>query len=251
LLESKFIIIVFKKIIKFLLKLLFPDYCLICSSVLELDEDYICDICLQNISEGEYFCEKCGSPVFFCASRCNNCLENVIYYKRLIVFYLYSGTIKRILREIKYNPQTKLFENFEVVFNIFLSSSKVKDLEFVLNEVDFVLPVPIHKNRLQKRGYNQSVILSEIIRICFNKNYYDNLLIKCKDTEFFYSLNKDSRRKEIDNAFLITDLNFIKNKNILIVDDISTTGTTFNNISKLLLDSGARNVYVFCLAHGY
>ncbi len=216
-----------------------------------MDEKILCDVCIGNIHESEYFCKKCGTPVFFRMSKCNNCLENLIYYKKLIVFYLYSGTIKKILREIKYNPKTVLFENFEIFFDIFLSSSKVRDLEILLMNVDFILPVPIHENRRKLRGYNQSVILSEIIRICFNKNYYDNILVKKKDTKFFFSLNKDSRKKEIEGAFWISDISLVKDKNILIVDDISTTGATFNAISKLLLDSGAKNVYAFCLAHGY
>lgn len=216
-----------------------------------MNETDICDVCIGEISESKNFCERCGAPVFYKVSKCSNCLDNVIYYKRLIVFYLYSGTIKKILKEIKYNSKTRLFENFEIFFNIFLSSSRMKDLEFILNDVDFVLPVPIHRNRRIKRGYNQSIILSEVIRVCFNKDYYDDILIKNKDTQFFFSLNKNSRRMEIDGAFSISDLDFIKYKRILIVDDISTTGATFNTISKLLLDNGARCVYVFCLAHGY
>jgi len=120
LLESS--IIIFKKAIKFLLKILFPDYCLVCSSVLEMNEYYICDKCIEGISESEYFCEKCGAPVFFRVSKCNSCLDSLVYYKSLVVFYLYSETIKQILREMKYNPKSRLFENFEVVFNIFLSS---------------------------------------------------------------------------------------------------------------------------------
>ncbi len=239
-----------KKVFIFFVDIFFPNYCFSCNSVLELDEYKICEKCINLLKEPEFFCKKCGRPTDLEQDWCSDCKDKKIYYEKMFIGYYYSDTIKQLLKIVKYKPSEKIFVNFDIFYNLILSNSKIKKIESILEMIDFILPVPIHKEREKKRGYNQTVLFAEILRVCYSKEYRNDILLKKKNTNFFFSLNKISRELEIKNAFEIINKDYIKDKNILILDDISTTGTTINNISKILLDNGANSIFALCFAHG-
>ncbi|MDX5669594.1 ComF family protein, partial [Clostridioides difficile] len=112
---------------------------------------------------------------------------------------------------------------------------------------DYILFVPLHKKRLNKRGFNQEQ------KIAFNLSKIVNIpLLDCisrkKYTRMLYKLNKKERKEELKNVFVVKEnVKLINNKNILLIDDIFTTGLTTNEISKLLKLSGANKVFVLTL----
>jgi ComF family protein len=242
----------FLKKIKKILHIFFPDYCIVCKNILEHDEHKICDVCVGKISEIGNFCNKCGSPSILMQDWCINCGYKKVYYEKLFALYHYDDTIRFLLKQIKYRPSDKTFENLEFFYDFFNTESVVlEEFEKLVPNLDFMIPVPIHHLREQKRGYNQSLLFCDILSDIFALPVNDKIIKKTKNTHFFFNLGKKERAEALDDAFEILQKSkdLVRGKNILLVDDISTTGVTFNQISKILLEHGANTIFCFCVAH--
>ena len=119
------------------------------------------------------------------------------------------------------------------------------DLENI--KFDYILFVPLHKNRLRERGFNQAEKIANNLSSLIDIPVID-IIGRRHNTEKLYKLGKDDRIKELKNAFIIKDnMIDLKNKNILLIDDIFTTGSTVNEISKVLKISGVNKVFVSTL----
>ncbi|MCJ7657392.1 MAG: hypothetical protein MUO55_06415 [Candidatus Atribacteria bacterium] len=123
----------------------------------------------------------------------------------------------------------------------------LKNNEFE-NKFDLIIPVPLHKNDLKKRGFNQSVLLGKIIGDYFSIPIGESILIKKKIIPFQVNLSKKEREKNILKAFSVEKPEEINGKNILILDDVFTTGATVQECAKELVKSRANNIFVFTLA---
>ena len=118
---------------------------------------------------------------------------------------------------------------------------KYKDLENI--KFDYILFVPLHKKRMRKRGFNQAEKIAKSLSKLINIPVVNNIE-RIYNTERLYKLNKYEREKELKNVFVLKDSKHeLKNKNILLVDDIFTTGATVNEISKLLKLKNVNKVY--------
>ncbi|TET06759.1 MAG: ComF family protein, partial [Candidatus Atribacteria bacterium] len=115
-------------------------------------------------------------------------------------------------------------------------------------KVDLIIPVPLHKNDLKKRGFNQSVLLGKVIGDYFSVPVGEKVLIKKKSTPFQVNLSKKEREKNILRSFSVEKPEEIKGKNILILDDVFTTGSTVEECAKGLKEARAKNIYVLTLA---
>ncbi len=141
-------------------------------------------------------------------------------------------------------------------FNASLYSSKpLADLlietfnRYYVNEnFDVILPVPVHTRRLMARGFNQVTILSEKLAEATGIPLDRTSLVKTKNTEPQVRLSRAKRLLNLANAFQIKQQKTIVNKRVLVVDDVSTTGATINEVSKVLRKAGANYVGVIILA---
>jgi competence protein ComFC len=116
------------------------------------------------------------------------------------------------------------------------------DIESI--KFDYILFVPLHKKRLRKRGFNQSQKIAKYLGKVVGIAVVDAIGRK-KNTKRLYNLTKEERKKELKNVFIMKNIKQnLKNKNILLIDDIFTTGTTVNEISKILKLNGVNKVYV-------
>ena len=123
----------------------------------------------------------------------------------------------------------------------------LKNAEFK-KKVDLIIPVPLHKNDLIKRGFNQSVLLGKVIGDYFSIPVRERILIKKKLTPFQVNLPKKERGKNILRAFSVERPEEIKGKNILILDDVFTTGSTVEECAKELMKARTNNIFVITLA---
>ena len=115
--------------------------------------------------------------------------------------------------------------------------------------IDVVTCVPISKEKLKLRGYNQTEeILKEFVKHC-NISFSTTLLKRTKNTVTQTALTKTSRRENLKNAFEVTSIKEIKNKNVLVIDDVITTGSTLDAIAKTLKENGAKKVYGLTFCH--
>lgn len=164
------------------------------------------------------------------------------YFDELISVFKYEGIIREKILQYKFNDKAYMKNTFA---KIILKNKKVCGL---LEKYDIIIPVPIHKNRKAQRGYNQTQLITSKIAEYINIEPCNNVLIKNKNTIAQSKLNKQKRNENIKEAFNILNLEKIQGKNVLLFDDIYTTGSTANECSRVLKKAGAKTVGVLTIA---
>lgn len=183
-----------------------------------------CINCQKESVEGEthYFCKKIHSS------------------DKLIVFYLYKGSIRTLLLRTKYRDKA-----FKIVHELIEYAFRYKE-QFNLHEIttNFVITaIPPDENRFRKRGFNLSQIIAKNLSKKLNLEYKE-LLVKTVSSPSLTAFSKERRKQAVKNVFTIKNTKIPKS--ILLVDDIITTGSTLIEATKVLKKNGAKNVW--CLA---
>lgn len=205
------------------LNLFFPPVCGICG---KLDDNWLCDKCSCGIKN----------------KRKSLILEkNNKYYNELAFEFLYED-IRDLILEYKFKNKSYLSNTF---VKILLQDKILCDK---LKLYDIIIPVPMSKNKKANRGYNQTELISKKIAEKLNIEYQNKSLIKKKTNKTQSSLKEKQRFENVKNVFGIENENIIKNKNIIIFDDIVTTGATVNECAKVLKKVGAKNILVLAIA---
>ncbi len=188
-----------------------------------------CPICKKISQENSYICNEC-----YYSLRKKGRVKNIENYYYL---YYYNEEIKRLIADFKLKNRRELGKE--------IASLMRKPLQNLIaeKEIDMVLPVPISKEREKERGFNQ---VEELLKNC-NIDY--ERIRREKNTKHMYELlDGGSRKENIYNAFKNEKLN-IEGKNILIVDDIVTTGSTIREMVKEIKKIGSpKKIYIFSIA---
>ena len=171
----------------------------------------------------------------------NKISYNNMEFDEHIFFCKYEGTIREKILDYKFSNKAYLYRFFTEI----ITKSEKKYSFF--KKYDIITPVPIHKKRKLKRGYNQT----ELIARCIAKNYenlrYMDTLKRVKHTVSQSLLNKVAREQNIKNAYKINNVS-LEDKSVILFDDIYTTGATANECCKLLKKAGAKKVAVVTIA---
>ena len=169
-------------------------------------------------------------------SRCKFCENKNFYFDRAISCIEYCDKSKVLVLSLKYYGNTYMSRYIAQVMR--------DKLEFEQLSADYIIPVPLHKKRMRTRGFNQAEKIASYL-----SDYTKIPIIDCikrnRNTKRLYALNKFQREKELKNAFEVKDgSEKIKCKRVLLIDDIFTTGTTVNEISKKLKIYGVDEIIV-------
>ena len=148
-----------------------------------------------------------------------------------------------MIQEFKYSGRDYLGKNLGQILNNF-----IKEYNLPIEYMDFIIPVPLHNARLRQREFNQARILSEKIAMEFNKKLLPEVLMRTKATKTQTELSPEERQRNVKNSFSVIYPQLIKDKNLLLVDDVLTTGSTLNEAAKSLKTAGARTVLAMTLA---
>jgi competence protein ComFC len=177
---------------------------------------------------------------------CINCWSEIKFIKRQNIFnhatVEYNHTIQRLIHIFKYQSPWMLCDLFINWLSLIY--------EDIINGADIIIPVPIHKYKMMKRGYNQVAILAKKLAKKYNKPCLLNILTKSHSTISQSSLNKYERQTNVIGSFQINPkkVNKIKNKKILLIDDVITTGATLLECTKVLKQSGINEIQTLCIA---
>lgn len=203
---------------------IFPPVCAICG---ELNKEYLCEKCNDNLNKiSKVTVERCSNRNFI----------NHTYMFR------YKDLIREQLIEYKFNNKPYYYKTFA---KILINNKKMYD---ILKTYDIIIPVPLNNIRKKQRGYNQTeLIAKELVKNFKNLEYMD-ILIKTKNTVQQSTLNKQQRQKNLENVYKLRENTCINNKNILLFDDIYTTGTTANECAKILETLGKNKISVLSIA---
>lgn len=224
----------------------FPLFCLSCGTGLQgcLDISY-CQACLQNVRLIQApFCTTCGKPFKNNAGEnhlCGYCLKHGWHFTRARAVVFYQTPVAEAVKVFKYNGKMHGLETFAALTRQYY-------LHHPLPEPDLILPVPLHPKRLRKRGFNQALVLGRKLFSKSKERIDPHVLERHQWTCAQTGLSGAERRRNVKNAFRIKNPEKIKNKKILLVDDVFTTGATVNECARILLQSKASDVEVFTFA---
>lgn len=202
----------------------FPPICGMCG---EINENYICNNCYENIKK----IKKCVINEY----------NNRNFSKHLYIFR-YEGIIRNKIIEYKFEDKGYLYKMFA---KIILSDKKTYNF---IKRYDVIIPVPISKKRKKKRGYNQSELVANELAQKLNQDIWTDIIIKKKDNKPQSELNKLERIKNVEDIYEINKPIEVKNKKVLLLDDIYTTGSTVNEIARKLKQNQTQEIGVITLA---
>lgn len=219
---------------------LFPPTCLLCGNPGHQSRD-LCHACHNSLPYNHYCCYRCGEILETKNTTpylCGKCHKQPPAYDETHAPFLYQGSIRHLIYHFKFNAR---YENARL-----LGSLLAEYLSESAEMPDCIIPVPLHPLRYRERGFNQSI---EIARTVSRKLEIPLDLSSCRrdrNTEHQTNLPAKDRIKNMKNAFSMNK--FISARHIAILDDVMTTGTTVNELAKILAKAGVQRIDVWTCA---
>lgn len=228
-----------KNYVDYSLDLIFPKECVGCG----IEGYWICFDCQKEIIEiKSFYCPNC-QKLTPNGEFCRLCRKNYKLSGIIIAGHYKFGPLREAIHSYKYDG---IFE-LEIFFKPLLISRLKNNLP---QGEKIIIPIPLHHKKEMKRGFNQAERLAKIIAQKFKLPLKTKILKRIKETEAQMSLKKKERKENIAGAFKVITSDKIKNKTILLVDDVATTGLTLNEAAKVLITAGAKKVWGVVIAQG-
>lgn len=226
-------------ILRSLIQFLYPAQCRHCEENLDpADGHYICKSCWEDVKFiEEPFCQTCGYPLNPLTSlpekvfSCDNCPDDVKFRKARAIAY-YKSAVGTAITLLKDQDKTIMADPLaDLMFN---SMSGLLDVQ----DYDYIIPVPIHKKKMRKRGYNQMELIGRRLSTKTGIPLELRCLVKSVNTPPQRGLDAKDRQKNIKDSFEVSDRSKIEGKRILLIDDVMTTGATVSECARVLLKDG-------------
>jgi len=209
-----------------LFNLFYPNICTCCDKVLLDQEEVICLSCrfdLPLVDNGDY----------------KTNLTNKVFYGRVpveraasLLFYHEKGKTKQLISALKYKADQKI----GTFLGAWLGKEMLRSMEF--RDIDMIIPVPLHKKKLKKRGYNQLTTFGKQLSKLLNTKYEAGLLLRKSFTTTQTRKKRLDRFQNTESRFVVEHPDQLENKHILLIDDVVTTGATLEACCHELLKSG-------------
>lgn len=226
-------------VVSSVINLLFPPHCIICGAGITSEAQ----LCLECKSQIPFIvsptCSCCGEvfPVNTGENHlCGRCLKKRPSYHQVLSLTEYEEPIITILHRLKYAGDTSGL----AVIRYCIQESSVQ----LFNNVDVVIPVPLHLKRLRKRGFNQALLLARELFCERNTIIQSDILQRVKNTPSQTFLSRKEREGNLRKAFVVEHQERVRGKCVCLVDDVLTTGATIEECSKMLVKAGASEVVV-------
>ena len=216
------------------LQLLYPKLCFACEDPLFESEEFICTHCRISLPRVDY---RSDSPWWLRAK-----FDGLIEYEEVQSFFVFAagGRVQQLMHQIKYKGEEELGS-----FLGYWAGQSLKKYHF-FDEVDCIVPIPLHASRLKKRGYNQAECIAEGLARGLGKPLIPHGLQKIKSTDSLINLDRSQRFDFLKDSFEVR-ARFI-HEHPLIVDDTLTTGSTLLAAGEKIKAAGAKGISFFSLA---
>lgn len=234
---------------KSLINLLYPAHCASCGRSLEsTSEKGVCDLCLIKIRRNPLpYCGSCGRSLEVAEDTCTECREMLPYFSAARSCCIYEDCLKELVHKFKYNNRRVLSGVFTAIMLDYL-----RDNPDIIDGAEIITFIPLHYRRLGERSFNQSELLASYIGRELGIPVL-GCLEKTGITKNQNELSRHERLRNISGAFRIKrniERAILTGSDILVIDDIMTTGATLNEASRILISAGARKVRCLTLARG-
>jgi len=231
-----------------LLDLIYPPHCALCEKRLAMDErGGLCLRCLSQIPKNiPPFCPSCGRHYagVKSAPRCGMCEGKHFPFDHLWFVAPYEGALRETLHKLKYEGRKPIANSLAQLLITFL---KDELHPFVFEEV---LPVPLERQKERERQFNQSALLAKALAEALHIPFSSGNLIRVRATLPQSSLPREKRVENVRDAFRVRNPSLYAGKNLLLIDDIVTTGATLSACAEVLRVAGAREISIVALAGG-
>lgn len=229
-----------------LLDFIFPPLCHICRSfIADAGNIHICADCRAKMPLAlSPLCTVCGIPFAGAGDDhiCGQCVLHPPNYDSARAHLLHQGTARELIHAFKYRYKTHLRRPLALLALEGLTA-------FITRQgPEVIIPVPLHRKRLQSRGFNQAVLLGEVFSTHLSIPMQTGTLLRIRQTEPQIELSMEERRSNVKGAFAVNEPERISDKRVLLLDDVMTTGSTVNECSKELKKAGALSVTVVTVA---
>ena len=227
-------------IIKLLRRVLSPGCCLACGDVLR-GPDTLCQSCQQRLESIPNPCHYCAEPNPHGNSVCARCLRHPPRWQRMRIPFHYRGLVRDYLLQVKFNQLPHLASTL-----IEYSQATFRDCA---QQPEVLLPVPLHRNRLVRRGYNQAEEIARLVSRITGITLDRRALQRTRTTLQQTGLSAARRAENVRGAFEYrTKLQY---RHVAIIDDVVTTGSTVEEITRVLHRHGVEFVEVWAIARAY
>jgi ComF family protein len=239
-----------------------PSDCLMCGGAMTtLSKVRICDDCVARlgpavVGEPDVLCSRCGDALgmesarfaaAMGASECTMCRLAPPKFDRAVAFATYDKEMREMLHLLKFSGMRGVAEH---VLGVGMAAA-VRKLRGVAAGDLVVIPVPLFAARERKRGFNQAKLLAEAavkrlrrLEPKWRLSLRGEVLSRVKDTPALYDLNPAQRRRNLQGAFRVVDAEAVRGREVLLIDDIMTTGATARECARVLKHAGAARVWV-------
>ena len=219
----------------FLLDLVFPRRCIGCGT----EGEFLCSSCCDSLPRLEHpYCARCGVPLSG-GRFCHDCLNSPFAIDGIRSLFLHQGLAREAVHYLKYKNLKTLAQPLAELMAEYLESNPLP--------VDILIAVPMHPKRMRRRGYNQSDLLVEELSHLTRLPTAEGSLSRRINTPSQVSLGAEARRSNVQGAFQCKDQVF-QSRNVLLVDDVCTTGATLNACAAALKTAGATSVWGLTLS---
>ncbi len=232
---------------KFFQDILYPRRCPVCDDIVVPKGELSCPSCKNSLTLlNKAVCFKCGRKINSLHSEfCSSCSQYPRSFDKAYSLWEYDSIMKTSISNFKYKGRRE--------FADFYASEMFRHFEKTLLSLDIsaVVPVPLHKDRFRTRGFNQAELIAEILSKKLDIPVITDYLIRPKNTTAQKKLDFNHRRNNLSGAFSINKSSPYYDcyiKNILLIDDIYTTGSTADACADTLKKAGTDKVYVLCIA---
>ena len=214
-----------------LLNLIYPNKCIFCNSILDF----------YSLEKKEFTCNNCKKNLEYIRGVIDIQKASNKHFDYFVCAYNYEKIVRKLLLDFKFYNKKYL--------RYFLASDLSRIIKkYNIEKVDYITYVPISFKRYIERGYNQSELIANCISHSLGIPLLKYCLIKIKHNQVQSSLSLTSRRLNVVGVYKVLFKKAIKGKNIILIDDIYTTGSTVDECSKVLKDAGANRIIVATVA---
>jgi len=240
-----------EKLLENFFDLIFPKRCVFCEKFLEKENKiYLCQNCLEKIQiNSSLFCPICKKRLFILKfknsdklkiSRCYHSHQKNFLYALGAATNYSSPIISRIIEAYKYELLKDLSNLIAALIFLYLEKSSL--LDFLLQENFLCLPVPISRRKKYFRGFNQSALLAQKIAQKLNFEFSEEILEQIKPAKDQTKLNFEERKENVKGIFKVLEKEKVKGKNIILFDDVYTSGATLQEIARILKEAGVKKI---------
>ncbi len=221
----------------------FEHYCALCDERCETGQS-ICGACEAELPWLREQCSVCALPLPVSHLTCGECQKRPPAFDHVAVPWRFAFPVDTLISRFKHQAQWPSGR--------LLAEQMARHLQYAFDEglprPDMLLPVPLAPRRLRQRGFNQAQMLADWLRPALDIGVRADLLQRIQDTQSQQELDAAARRRNLRQAFALSDEVQVRGRHVAVIDDVLTTGATAEALARLLKRAGAVRVDIYCLA---